>query len=397
MTQYLIHRFIRDPENTADQSVRQAYGTLGALTGMILNLLLSGVKILLGLLSGSLAIVADGVNNLSDAGGSLISLAAVRLAQRPTDEDHPFGHGRVEYLGALGVGILIAVFGLELLKTGIESILHPGDVAFSWLTVALLMVGILVKLWMSRFYRQLGQKTNNPTLLAAAQDSLSDVLATGAVLVSALVGHFTGWPIDGYVGTAVALLVLKASWDVLKETVTSLLGGKPDLETGLKIKEMMLGYDGILGIHDLVLHDYGPGRCMASVHAEVPADCDLVATHEIIDNAEREIMEQLHIPICIHLDPIVTGDEKTETAKRQMQEYLASLTPKLMLHDFRRVPGEKAINLVFDVVLPPSLHDRKPVLDGIQAYAKTLDPRYRCVVHFDLDYFSMSAEAHTDK
>ena len=388
MIQYLIRRFVRDPENTGDQRVRQSYGTLGALTGMALNLLLSGVKILLGLLTGSVAVTADGVNNLSDAGGSLISLAAVRLAQRPMDNDHPFGHGRVEYLGALGVGVLIAVFGVELLKSGIESILHPTPVSFSWLTAALLLVGMLVKLWMSRFYRLLGQKTDNPTLLAAGKDSLSDVLATGAVLLSALVGHSTGWPVDGWVGAAVALLVLKAAWDVLKDTVNSLLGGKPDPETGRRIRDLLLGYDGILGIHDLVLHDYGPGRCMASVHAEVKSDCDLVATHEIIDRAEREIMEQLNVPICIHLDPIVTGDEKTETAKRQMQAYLSSLTPPLMLHDFRRVPGEKAINLIFDVVLPPSLTDKKPVLDGIQAHAKTLDPRYKCVVHFDTDYFS---------
>lgn len=390
MTAWLIRKFIKNPEQTENQKVRQAYGTLGSATGMALNLLLSLIKILLGFLTGSVAVMADGVNNLSDAGGSVIALIAVRMAQKPNDEDHPFGHGRIEYLGALAVGILIAFFGVELLQSGVKGILNPGAAAFSFLTVGLLLLGMLVKLWMWRFYQALGSKTDNPTLLAASKDSLSDAVSTGAVALSALVSLLFAWPVDGYVGTVVSLLVLKAAWDVLKDTVTRLLGGKPDRETGNQIVEMLLSYPGILGVHDLVIHDYGPGRSMASVHAEISADSDLVDIHEVIDTAEREISKQLNIPICVHMDPILTQDEKTETARAQMAQYLASMTPPLQLHDFRRVPGDKNINLVFDVLLPTEVQELSTLRNAIGAHAKTLDARYRCVIHFDRDYFSQN-------
>ena len=387
MTSWLIRRFIKKPEETGDQQVRQAYGTLGSLTGMVLNLLLSLIKILMGVLTSSVAVMADGINNLSDAGGSLIALIAVQLAQKPLDEDHPFGHGRIEYLGALSVGILIAVFGVELMLSSIKSIFSPQATSFSALSIAMLLLGIGIKFWMSRFYNKLGSKTDNPTLIAASKDSLSDVLATSAVLLSAIVTLIFGWPIDGYVGALVSLLIFKAAADVLKETVGRLLGGKPDQELGNKLVEMLMLYPGILGVHDLVLHDYGPGRAIASVHAEIAADSDLVVIHEVIDNAEREISTKLQIPICIHMDPIMTGDEKTEKAQEQMAEYLASLTPPLKLHDFRRVPGEKHINLIFDVLIPPELRDISALQNGISAHAHTLDPRYRCVIQFDRDYF----------
>ncbi len=393
MTAWLIRKFIKNPEQTENQQVRLAYGSLGALVGMALNILLSFMKILLGFLTGSVAVMADGVNNLSDAGGGVIALIAVRMAQKPNDEDHPFGHGRIEYLGALAVGILIAFFGVELLSSGIEGILHPEPAAFSWLTVALLALGLVTKLWMSGFYRTLGKKTDNLTLIASAQDSLSDALSTGAVALSAVAALVFGWPIDGYVGTLVSLLVLKAAWDVLKDTVTRLLGGQPDRETGKQLVEMLMSYPGILGVHDLVLHDYGPGRSMASVHAEIAADSDLVAIHEVIDTAEREISRKLGIPTCVHMDPILTQDEKTETVRQQMVVYLSSMTPPLQLHDFRRVPGDKNINLVFDVLLPPEVQELSTLRNAIQAHAKTLDPRYRCVIHFDRDYFCQQAEA----
>ncbi len=397
MTQWLIRRFIKNPDATENQQVREAYGTLGSVTGMALNLALSIMKMLLGLLTGSVAVTADGVNNLSDAGGGLIALIAVRMAQKPRDAGHPFGHGRIEYLGALCVGVLIAVFGLELLKSGVEGIISPAPAAFSALTVGLLAAGILVKLWMWRFYRTLGTRTDNPTLLAAAQDSLSDVLASGAVALSALAGLIFGWPVDGYVGALVAFLVLRAAWGVLRDTVSRLLGGPPNRELGRRIVEMLLEKPGILGVHDLVLHDYGPGRSMASVHAEVAADSDLVAIHEVIDAAEREITDTLGIPICIHMDPILTHDEKTEQARAQMADYLSSLTPPLQLHDFRRVPGDKNINLIFDVLLPPEERELEALRDGICAHARTLDPRYRCVIHFDRDYFCQEQPAPAQK
>ena len=388
MTAWLIRRFIKNPEKTGDQQVRQAYGTLGSLTGMALNLVLSLLKILMGFLTGSVAVTADGVNNLSYAGGSLIALVAVRMAQKPYDEDHPFGHGRIEYLGALIVGVLIAVFGVELMLSSVKSIFQPQATSFSVLTVVLLLLGVAVKLWMSRFFKLLGSKTDNPTLLATGKDSFSDAIATFAVFLSAILTMILGWPIDGYVGALVSLLVLKAAFDVLRDTLDRLLGGKPDPELGNQIVEKLMQYPGILGVHDLVLHDYGPGRAIASLHAEISADSDLVAIHEVIDNAEREISQSLKIPVCIHMDPIMTGDEKTEKAQLQMSEYLASLTPPLKLHDFRRVPGEKHINLIFDVLLPIEIKDTAALQAGIAAHARTLDPRYRCVIHFDRDYFN---------
>lgn len=370
-----------------DQEMRKKVGTLGSVVGMALNILLSAMKMVLGLLIGSVSITADGINNLSDAGGSLVALISVRMASKPQDEDHPFGHGRIEYLGALVVGVLIAFFGVELIKSGVESILAGKTSAFSVLSLVLMGIGVVVKAWMSVFYRKLGKMTDNPTLLAAAKDSMGDAVSTTVITLAALVSRLTGWPLDGYAGVLVALLVLKAAWDVLSDTVNRLLGGKPDVELGKQIVHMLLQYPGILGVHDLVIHDYGPGRSMASIHAEVSAECDLVATHEVIDTAEREMAEKLRLPICIHLDPVVTGDEKTEQAKAEMAAYLASLATPLQLHDFRRVPGDKHINLIFDVLLPAGLKKTDELLSGIQAHAITMDARYRCVVHFDRDYF----------
>lgn len=389
---WLVRRFVRNAQNTQDQSVRAAYGTLGALVGITLNLLLAVMKMLVGLTTGSVAVMADGVNNLSDAGGSVVALASVRMAQKPTDREHPFGHGRIEYIGALAVGVLIAVFGIELMKTGVENILHSEAIRFSPVSIALMTAGILVKLWMWRFYNYIGKTTNNPAMTAAGQDSLSDVMATGAVVLSMMVTLAFGWPVDGYVGVAVALLVLRAAWSVLKDTVTKLLGGAPDKEKGTQILDMLLSYPQILGAHDFVLHDYGPGRCMASVHAEVAADADFIAVHEVVDRAEREISEKFGVPICIHMDPVMTGDAETNRVQASIQKYLSSLTPPLKLHDFRRVPGENCINLVFDVVLPSCEHEESALRDGICAYARTLDERYHCVVHFDRDYFTYAVD-----
>lgn len=392
MIELLIRRFVKGWECPSDQAVRARYGTLGAVAGMLLNLLLSALKMALGFISGSVAMTADGVNNLSDAGGSLMALIATRFAQKPLDEEHPFGHGRLEYVGAMVVGILIAVFGIEMLKSGVESVLSPRAMDVSPLVLILLVLGMLVKLWMWRFYRVIGIRIDNQSMLAAGKDSLSDVMATGAVLFASVFYLAFGWMIDGYVGALVALMVLKSAYEVLRDTISRLLGGKPNRELGTQIIQKLLTYDGILGVHDFVLHDYGPGRSMASVHAEISADADLVAIHEVIDTAEREISEQMDIPICIHMDPIMTGDAATERVREQISEYLASLTPPLKLHDFRRVPGENNVNLVFDVLLPPEQTELNALRDGISAYARTLDVRYRCVIHFDRDYFTYAAE-----
>ena len=387
MIQWLIRRFIREPENTSDQRVRGQYGTLGSVVGISVNVLLSVVKFLVGTFTGSVAVTADAANNLSDAGGSIISLISIRLAQKPVDREHPFGHGRMEYLGALGVGVLILLMGVELLLSGVDSILHPVRPAFGWVPLILMIFSILMKVWLYFFYNHVGKKIDAATLLAAAKDSLSDVLATSAVALSMVIGVFTSFPVDGVMGVIVAALVLKAGFDVCKDTIDSLMGGKPDKELGRRIIDMLMKYDKILGTHDLILHDYGPGRCVASVHAEVPADGDILELHEMIDQAEREISTELNIPICIHMDPIVSGDPETDRVAAQLNDYLKGRGEGLMLHDLRRVPGAQQINLVFDVVVPAGYKDVKALEKDICEEARRINPCHNCVIHFDVDYY----------
>ena len=387
MTQWLIRRFVKEPENTANPVVRGQYGTLGSSVGIGVNVLLAVVKFLTGLMTGSVAVTADAANNLSDAGGSVISLISIRLAQKPVDREHPFGHGRMEYLGARAVGVLILLRGVELLSSGVESILHPVKPAFGWVPFALLVASILLKGWLYRFYNHIGKKIDASALLAAAKDSLSDMLATSAVALSMLASLVTDFPVDGVMGVIVAVLVLKAGWGVCRDTVDSLIGGKPDQELGCRVIDMLMAYDQIQGTHDLILHDYGPGRCIASVHAEVPADGDLLALHEIIDRAEREISKELNIPICIHMDPVVSGDEETDRVSALLMDYLRSRNEGLMLHDMRRVPGDKQTNLIFDVVIPAGYKKTDALEAVIAAYARTIDPTHCCVIHFDVDYY----------
>lgn len=387
MIKWIIRLFIREPENTSDQRVRGQYGTLGSVVGISVNVFLSVVKFLVGTFTGSVAVTADAANNLSDAGGSIISLISIRLAQKPVDREHPFGHGRMEYLGALGVGVLILLMGVELLLSGVDSILYPVRPAFGWVPLLLMIFSILMKVWLYFFYTHVGKKIDASALLAAAKDSLSDVLATSAVALSMVIGVFTAFPVDGVMGVIVAALVLKAGFDVCKDTIDSLMGGKPDKELGRRIIDMLMKYDKILGTHDLILHDYGPGRCVASVHAEVPADGDILELHEMIDQAEREISTELNIPICIHMDPIVSGDPETDRVAAQLNDYLKGRDEGLMLHDLRRVPGAKQINLVFDVVVPAGYKDVKTLEQDICAEAKRIDPCYNCVIHFDVDYY----------
>lgn len=386
MTAWLIRKFISNAESAQEPEVRAAYGTLGPCTGVVINLLLAAAKFFMGLISGSLAIMADAANNLSDAAGSIVTLISVRVAKKPVDHEHPFGHGRMEYIGSLAVGALIVVMGVGLLRDGVTSIFNPEPLTLSWIVIAILLLSVLAKLWLFFFYRRLGRKINNSTLLAASKDSISDVLATSAVLLSLVLNLAFGWKIDGYIGVLVALVVLKAGIDVCRDTVDSLLGGKPDPEKIQQIRELLMGYEGILGLHDLVLHDYGPGRCIASVHAEVSANSDIVAIHEVIDNAEREIGQKMHMAICIHMDPIVTNDENVNRVHRKMAEYLHNADPCLSLHDFRMVPGQDHINLIFDCVLPAGYKGREELLQGLSAYALSLDPRYRLVVQFDTDF-----------
>lgn len=379
MNMWVIHRLI------GESSDRGKIGQAGSLVGIVVNALLAALKFAVGAMTGSVAVAADAVNNLSDAGGSMVALVTMRMAQKPVDKEHPFGHGRMEYIGALAVGALILLMGFELFKDSISSILHPELLTFGWVSLFIMLVSILMKLWLYRFYREVGTSIDSSALLAASKDSLSDVIATSAVVVSMLVGYFFRWPVDGWMGLVVALLIFKAGFDVCKSTIDLLLGGEPNQELGRKICDMVLAYDQILGVHDLMVHDYGPGRCMASLHAEVPADGSLIDLHEIIDRAEQEIAEKLNIIVCIHMDPIVTGDEETDRIHDALSRFLAQ--ENLMLHDLRRVPGKEQINLVFDVALPVDYQDAEGLRQRICAAAKALDPRYVCVIHFDMDFY----------
>ena len=386
MTQWLIHLFIRDRMNTGDTKVRAAYGTLGACTGIAVNVLLSIAKFLLGLFSGSLAVTADAVNNLSDAAGSVMALISVRLAGKPDDKEHPFGHGRMEYIGALAVGVLIVIAGVQLLREGINAIIDPASLLVTPIVLMILLASILTKLWLFFYYRYIARLIDSETLKAASKDSISDVAATSMVLVSVAVQQLFGWQVDGYMSVLVALFVLKTGISVCKDTVDRLLGEKPDPEMIEKIKTRLMHYDGILGVHDLVVHDYGPGRCIASVHAEVSATGDIVAVHEEIDRAERELQAELGILLTIHMDPTVTDDPTVNQVHKQMVAYLLDVDARLTLHDFRMVPGKEQINLVFDCLLPDGYTDSMALRCRLADYAHQIDPRYEIIVQFDTDF-----------
>ncbi|MCE5342867.1 MAG: cation diffusion facilitator family transporter [Eubacteriales bacterium] len=386
MTTWLIRHFVKNHTQTTENTVREAYGTLGASTGIAVNVLLSAVKFLLGIFSGSLAVTADAVNNLSDAAGSVMSLISVRLAAKPQDKEHPFGHGRMEYIGALAVGLLIVLAGGKLLLSGVDAIMHPAALTASWPVMVLLAASVLVKLWLFFYYRTIARIIDSKPLAAAANDSISDVAATSAVLISVILQTLLDWRIDGYIGVLVALFVLKTGIDVCKDTVDRLLGEKPNPQLTLEIKNKLLSYEGIRGVHDLVVHDYGPGRCIASVHAEVSATGDIVAVHETVDRAERDLKNDLGIVVCIHMDPTVTDDPAVNEAHRKMAAFLQNEDKRLTLHDFRMVPGQLQVNLVFDCLLPDDYPDREGLRRKLAAYAKQLDPRYEIVVQFDTDF-----------
>lgn len=387
MTNWLIRHTIKDYENTRDLKVRERYGTVGSAGGIVVNVLLSSLKFAIGLLSHSLAVTADAVNNLSDASGAVVSLVTTRIAAKPVDQEHPFGHGRMEYVGSLVIGGLIILAGVQLLEESVKGILHPAPISGSSAVVLVLCLSILLKGWLHSFYKKLGRAVDSEPLIAESKDSLSDMIGTAAILVSLLFQFAYGWHIDGWMSLVVAILILRTGIGVCHDTVDLLLGSEPDPLLVEEIKDKMLSHPEIQGVHDLIIHDYGPGRTIVTAHAEVAVDSNIVQIHEVIDKAEREIGQSLHLTICIHMDPTVTKDPLVNKVKMEMQEFLLSIDPKLSLHDFRMVPGEKQTNLVFDCLLPPCGYPDVPGLrKKISDYAKSLDPRYRVVVQFDNNF-----------
>ena len=387
MTELLLRRFVRGYEDTNDPEVRERYGTLSGTVGIILNLCLTAGKLVAGLMTGAVSVTADAFNNLSDALTSLVTLAGFRLAGRAADEDHPFGHGRYEYLAGMAVSVAVLLVGLELARGALEKILHPEQVVFSALSAGILVASILVKLWMFRFNRDLGRRSGSAAMAAVATDSISDCMATGAVLLGLLVSHFLHLSIDGWVGILVSAFVLRAGWEALRDTLDPLLGKVPDPELVKGIQETVLAHPEISGVHDLVVHDYGPGHIMATLHAEVSMDADIGEAHDVIDNVERELNQRFRIIATIHMDPIVTNDERVNDLRREMLSLAKTMDERITLHDFRMTEGPTHTNLIFDLVVPRDCsRSDEEVRKEMGRLAREADPRYITVVQIDHPY-----------
>lgn len=390
MTEFLVRHFVKDYEEIEKVSVRTAYGVLASVVGIFCNIVLFVVKGMIGYLLHSISVMADAFNNLSDAGSSIIGLVGVKMASKPADEDHPFGHGRIEYIAALIVSFLVIEVGFTFFKDAVGKIRHPEELKFQALSVAILVLSIGVKLWMSYFNRRLGKRINSKVMLATAADAMGDVITTTATIVSILFFGFTGINIDGFVGLGVSLVVIWAGVEIAKDTLEPLIGEAIAPEEYEKITHFVEGYDGIVGSHDLIVHNYGPGRSMASIHAEVPNDVEIEVSHEIIDRIERDAIKQLGIFLVIHMDPVETKDMHVLQVRRQVEQILEAVDPVVSIHDFRMIDGKEQVNLIFDMVVPFEYDKKKQ--EGLRMTLIKLlqltDPRYQCVITVERSYIA---------
>ena len=387
MVQLLARYFIKNYEQTESPSVRQSYGVLCGSVGIGFNILLFIGKFLAGLISNSIAITADAFNNLSDAGSSLITLIGFKMAGQKPDTEHPFGHGRIEYLTGLLVSLLILLMGVELIKSSVSKILHPEATECTPVVAGILIVSILVKLYMYLYNRSTGRKIDSAAMMATAADSLSDMLSTSVVLIATLIGKFTGLQIDGWCGLLVGIFILYAGFSAAKDTISPLLGQPPQKEFVEKIESIVQSYPQVLGIHDLIVHDYGPGRVMISLHAEVPASGDMLHLHDTIDNIERQLHRELHCDAVIHMDPVMNDDEETQELKKQVTCCLHELDKSLNLHDFRIVKGPTHTNIIFDILVPFKfqLSDAE-ISRFIEEKIHSISASYYAVINIDKDY-----------
>ena len=383
----LAKHLIKDYQNITAPEVRRAYGVLCGAVGIAINLLLFALKLLAGTLAGSVAITADAFNNLSDAGASIVTLLGFRLAGHKPDTEHPFGHGRIEYISGLIVSLVILLMGFELLRDAVGAILHPEAVECSALTVTILLISICAKCYMYCYNHGVGKKLNAAAMQATAADSLSDCAATTAVLLATLAGHFLHWQIDGWCGLVVSLLILWAGVQAAKDTLSPLLGQPPTEEFVQQIHDIVMANKSICGIHDLIVHDYGPGRVMISLHAEVPAHGDILALHDEIDNVEKELHDRLGCEAVIHMDPIVTNDETVNAAHEKIAALVRSIDENISIHDFRMVTGPTHTNVIFDAVVPYRCKmSDKEAEETIKKAVHELDPHYFAVVQIDKSY-----------
>lgn len=381
MTNLLINLFIKDKENVKDVEVRGKYGMVSSITGIVVNILLSIFKLIIGIVSNSMSIISDALNNVTDAGSSVVTMIGFKMSQKEVDSDHPWGHGRMEYITAFIVDILIVLVGIELFQNSIDKIIHPVVPEVTNITIILLVVAILVKLWLFVFYRKIANTIDSSAIRATAYDSISDSVSTILVLVSIIVARFAGFSIDGYASIVVSIFILFTGFNALKETVDILLGGKPDEEFVNDIIEFVKGYPMISGIHDIMVHDYGPGRQIVSFHAEVPADCDICLAHDVIDGLEQDLFKKFKCITTIHMDPIVVNDEKINKMKKIIEKVVTDIDENYSIHDFRLTDGGNRVNLIFDLVIPrDDRTDRITIENKVKSKIHEIDSKYYAVV-----------------
>ena len=389
MTNFLIRKFIKNYKNVNNSHVRENYGELGSIIGIIANAILSVSKISIGTIFNSVSIMADGVNNLSDTGSSVITLIGFKLAGKPADRDHPFGHARLEYISGLVVSFAILFLGLQLVKTSFDKIINPEPLEFSIIMIVVLAFSIVVKLWLYYFNGKLGDEISSATMKVTSMDSRNDVITTSVILAAILISKVTGLQIDGYMGVVVALFIIYSGVNILKDILNPLLGELPNNQVIEEIENKIMEYDGIINIHDLVVHNYGPNRYFATVHAEVDAKEDILISHDLIDNIERDFLEDLDINLVIHLDPVITDDKEIDELRNITHNILKSINGNLSMHDFRVVKGTTHTNLIFDVVVPLD-HEIKTdeLVYKIDELIKAENETYYAVITIDINYMS---------
>lgn len=398
MTDLLIRLFIKDKNNIQNPSVRSRYGYLSSITGIVVNLLLSMSKLAVGLMSNSVSIVADATNNLSDAGSAIVSFVGFKMASRPADKEHPFGHARVEYITTIMVAVLILFLGVELGKSSIDKMINPVDADFGWAVAIVLVISILGKLWLYLFNRKLAKVVDSQMMLATAADSISDVLSTTAVLVASIISATTGLNLDGFMGIAVAIFICKSGIGIALDNMKLLLGQAPDKALIRTIYEHIGGYEGVKGIHDLMVHNYGPNMWFASVHVEVSADSDFLEAHDTIDNIERDMWDEHHIRLVIHMDPIEDDNQVVRSARVMVSSVVKGIDERLSIHDFRMVVGPTHTNLIFDVLHPYDVEQftREQLVREIVARLKAVDSRYEAVITVDREFVPDIADMSED-
>ena len=389
MTEWLIRHFVKGYEYQDDPKVRTAYGQFAGIVGIICNIMLCGAKGFIGFLAGSVSIIADALNNLSDAASNVISLLGFKLASKPADPEHPYGHGRYEYLSGLAVAVIIVVIGVELIQSSVDKVLNPTPTEFNLVVAIILILSILVKLWMAVFNRTVGKRISSTTLEATAVDSRNDVIATGVVLICAIISSQTGIDLDGWVGIAVGVFIVYSGIQLMRETISPLLGKAAEPEVVAHIQKKIMSYPGVLGTHDLMVHDYGPGRQFASAHVEMAAEADPMESHDLIDNIEQDFKNDEGLIVTLHYDPIVTDDPEVKNLRNQINELVKSIDPQLSIHDLRTVPGPTHANVIFDCVKPAdfALSDDE-LKERISELIIKKHPKAICKITIDQSYIS---------